>query len=89
MLLLNYLFTFSYVAMPSSVILLPIFVTIWHFILISILQYFYYTNFTMVILSPLRAHYVFCYEVLARYADKMDTYANFKTVVVNKCGQQK
>ena len=26
-------------------------------------------------------HYVFCYEVLARYVDEMDIYANFKAVV--------
>ena len=42
----------------------------------------YYPNiFSMVILSPLKAHYVFCYEVLARYVENMDAYANFKTVV--------
>ena len=27
------------------------------------------------------SHYVFCYEVLARYVEDMDIYANFKAVV--------
>ena len=35
----------------------------------------------MVILCPQKAHYVFCYDVLAKYVEKMDAYANFKTVV--------
>ena len=26
-------------------------------------------------------HYVFCYEVLSRYVDDMDIYANFKALV--------
>ena len=43
---------------------------------------FHNLNFIfMVILSPLKAHYVFCYEVLARFVEKMDAYANFKDVM--------
>ena len=32
-------------------------------------------------LSLSKDHYVFCYEVLAGYVERMDTYANFKTVM--------
>jgi protein tyrosine phosphatase len=30
---------------------------------------------------PNVAHYVFCYEVLSRFVEKMENYANFKTVI--------
>ena len=30
-------------------------------------------------------HYVFCYEVLAGYVEKMEMYANFKTVIYKLC----
>ena len=32
-------------------------------------------------LSPSKDHYMFCYEVLAGYVEKMEMYANFKTVI--------
>ena len=38
-------------------------------------------NTTPAPLSLSKDHYVFCYEVLAGYVEKMEMYANFKTVI--------
>ena len=38
-------------------------------------------KYLLICSSLSKDHYVFCYEVLARYVEDMDIYANFKAVV--------